>query len=342
MLLGAALIWGAAFVAQSVGMDHVGPFTFNGIRNLIGAAVLLPYIYLTGQGGAHAGVRGNRQRRHEEAAAQGQTAGAGSFAGNRAGQKPDAEMLREQRRRERKQLLLGGLVCGVFLCVAGNLQQYGLMYTTVGKAGFITAMYIVLVPLFGLLIGRRIGWPVWLGVFLAVIGLYLLCMTSRLRLGRGDAFVLLGALGFTFQILAVDYFAGKADGAKLACLEFLVCGILTCILMFVFEKPRLSEIYAARIPLLYAGVLSCGVAYTLQIMGQRLVSAPVAALVMSLESVISALSGWLILRQTLSVREAAGCIVLFAAILLAQLPMPQRREVCGERKEIGSEGSGNI
>ena len=289
-LMLAALIWGVSFVAQRVGMEYVEPFTFNGVRNLIGGIFLLvclPFLDRTRRAGQAGSVRASGK---EDTAAQ------------------------------RKLLLQGGLVCGFFVFIASNLQQIGIKYTSVGKAGFITAMYIVIVPVLGIFIGRRIGLRLWISVALAVIGLYLLSMTGSFSLSRGDLLVLLCALAFAFQIMAVDYYADRVDNIRLACMEFWVCGLLSMIPMALFEHPTLSGLWAARVPLLYAGVLSCGVAYTLQITGQKLLSPALASLIMSFESVISALAGWLILHQKLSARELCGCAVMFAAILLAQLP----------------------
>ena len=276
-LLIGALIWGVAFVAQRVGMDYVGPYTFNAVRCLLGSLVLIPVV----------------------------------FALNGRKEKTD--------RSDRSVLLQGGIACGVFLCIASNFQQVGLKYTSVGKAGFITALYIVIVPLFGIILGKAAGVRIWISVALAVAGMYLLCMTDALTLGKGDLLELICAFAFAFQILAVDHYSRLTGGPALACLEFLVCGLLTLIPMFLFERPSLQGIYAARVPILYAGVLSCGVAYTLQIIGQRNLKPAVASLIMSLESVISVIAGWLILGQRLTLREIIGSAVMFAAILLAQM-----------------------
>ena len=283
----ASLIWGVAFVAQRVGMDYVGPFTFNAVRNLIGALVLLPCIAFLDR------IRGK------------------SFT---------AERPLSGRKNEKRILLEGGIVTGSFLAVASNLQQVGIKYTTVGKAGFITAMYIVLVPLLGVFLKRRTSWKLWLSVVLAVIGLYLLSLAGgSVTLEKGDAFVLLCALAFAFQIMAVDKYAALTDGVRLACLEFAVCGLLTLFLMLIFEHPTPAAVWAARGPILYAGVLSSGVAYTFQILGQKGLNPTVASLIMSLESVISVLAGWIILGQTMSGREITGCVIMFAAIILAQI-----------------------
>ncbi|MCD8068182.1 MAG: DMT family transporter [Lachnospiraceae bacterium] len=280
LLLLTAAIWGVAFVAQSVGMDYVQPFTFNAVRNLIGAAVLVPVIFLL----------------------------------KKINQK-------EKPLNRGKNLLIGGVSCGVILFIASSLQQFGILYTTVGKAGFITAMYIVLVPVFGIFLHQKTGLRVWAAVAMAIAGLYLLCMTGdSLALNMGDALLLLCALAFSFHILVIDHFTPLVDGVKMSCIQFFTCGVISCFCMLLFETPQVSQILAAWMPILYAGVMSCGVAYTLQIVGQRGMNPTVASLILSLESVISLLAGWVILRQSLSGRELLGCGIMFAAIILVQLP----------------------
>ena len=288
LLLLTATIWGVAFVAQSVGMDYIGPFTFNVVRNVIGGLVLIPCIAVFHRTGA----------KEEDA---GKTPGS------------------------RKNLLLGGICCGVMLFVAGNLQQIGIQYTTVGKAGFITAMYIVLVPILSIFLGKKAGIKIWAAVALAVAGLYILCMTDgSFSLQKGDLFVLLSAFTFSAHILVIDYFAPLADGVKMSCIQFFVCALLSAVCMWLFEKPDMGAVLQAWVPVLYAGVFSCGVAYTLQIVGQRGMNPTVASLILSLESVISLIAGWVILGQALSVRELSGCVLMFAAIILAQLPERKR------------------
>ena len=279
LLFLAAFIWGTAFVAQSVGMDYIGPFTMNCVRSLIGALVLLPVALISGKREARKGVSAGRSK---------------------------------------KMLLLGGLACGVVLCLATNLQQIGIQHTTVGKAGFITAFYIVLVPVFGIFLKKRTNFVVWLSVALALLGLYLLCMDGDFTLSWGDLMCLLCAIVFSWHILLVDYLSPRVNGIKLSCLQFLVSGLISAVPMLLFEKPAVSSILQAYIPVLYTGVMSSGVAYTLQILGQRNVHPTLACLIMSLESVISVLAGWVILHQSLSLREIAGCIIMFAAIILVQ------------------------
>ena len=291
LLLLTATIWGVAFVSQSVGMDYVGPFTFNAARSLIGAAVLVPCIALL-----------------------------------KKIQKKDEGPEEVHKKEDKRTLLRGGICCGVILAVASSFQQFGLLYTTVGKAGFITAMYIILVPLLGIFAGKKVGLRIGVSVVIAVAGLYLLCMTESLRLEAGDILVLLCAVVFSFHIMVIDHFSPLVDGVKMSCIQFLTCGILCGICMFLFEAPKLSMILAAWKPVLYAGVMSCGVAYTLQIVGQKGMNPTVASLIMSLESVISVLAGFVLLHEVLSRRELFGCVLMFAAIILAQLPERKRAE----------------
>ena len=280
LLFLAAIIWGVAFVAQSVGMDYVGPFTFNCVRTLIGGLVLIPCIVFLNRG--------------------------------KVKKKTDFT--------EKKRLLLGGICCGVALTTGSTLQQFGIMYTTVGKAGFITAFYIIIVPILGLFLGKKCGLSVWISVVIALAGLYFLCITDGFSIGKGDIYVFLGAIAFSIHILVIDYFTQFNDGVKMSCIQFFVCGILCFVPMMLFEHPEISMILLAWKPILYAGVMSCGVAYTLQIVGQKNMNPTVASLILSLESVTSVIAGFLVLHQNLSYRELIGCGLMFVAIVLAQLP----------------------
>ena len=284
MLFLTAFIWGTAFVAQSVGMDYLGPFGFNGIRSLIGGVALLPCIYILGKINKNSNEKGDV-----------------------------------------KTLAAGGICCGLALFAASSMQQIGIQYTTAGKAGFITAFYIVLVPVFGIFLGKKTGWKIWLAVALALAGLYFLCITESFSVGRGDIYVFIGALLFTVHILVIDYFAPRTDGVKMSCIQFFVAGILSMFPMAAFETTTVEGIMRSWGSLLYAGVLSCGVAYTLQIIGQKNMNPTVASLILSLESCISVLAGWAILGEQLSVREGVGCILMFAAIVLAQIPEKQSK-----------------
>ncbi|MCC8138485.1 MAG: DMT family transporter [Clostridiales bacterium] len=281
-LLLTAVIWGVAFVAQSVGMDYVEPFTFSFTRCILGGLVLIPCIAL--------------MDRHKAKQEQ-----------NREGTDIRADAA-------------GGVCCGIALFVASNLQQIGIQYTTVGKAGFITALYIVLVPVIEIFLGKKSGIRTWISVLIAVAGLYLLCITEDFSIGTGDILILLCAAAFSIHILIIDYFSPKADGVRMSCIQFFVCGILSGIAMLIFETPSIAAVRQAWLPIGYAGILSCGVAYTLQIIGQKGTDPTIASLILSLESVVSVLSGWLILHQRLSRKELLGCALMFLAIILVQLP----------------------
>ena len=254
-----AVIWGTAFVAQSVGMDHIGPFTFNAIRSLVGGLALIPAILIFGR------MKSEERRREERA--------------------------------QRKTLLLGGVFCGLALGIASCLQQVGIQYTTVGKAGFNILVVI------------------------AILGLYLLCMSGSLQLQKGDFLVLLCAFCFSVHIMVIDYFTTKVDGVQMSCIQFFVAALFSGLCMLGIEGiPDPHAVAISWAPILYAGVLSSGVGYTLQIIGQKGLNPTVASLILSLESVISVLAGWLFLGQNMSAREVMGCVLMFGAIVLAQLP----------------------
>lgn len=292
LLFTAAFIWGIAFVAQSSAAEFIRPFTFNGIRCLIGGVTLLPLVFIL-------------QRKKHVTLPQGET----------------CDKNRLFSLSELKTGLIGGVCCGICLCLGSTLQQFGIEQTTVGKAGFITALYIVFVPIVSaLFLRKKIALPVIISVILGLVGLFLLCITEQLSIGKGDFYVLLCSFAFTAHILVIDYFSAKADGVFLSCIQFLTCGIISLPFILFMEKPEINQILAAGIPILYAGVLSCGVAYTLQIVGQKNMNPTIASLILSLESVVSVLAGWVLLGQTLSGREIAGCIVMFIAIIIAQLP----------------------
>ena len=284
LLLLTASIWGVAFVAQSVGMDYVGPFTFNCVRCLMGGVVLLPCIWFFDR----------KNKRKEQVPVI-----------------PGA----------RKTLIIGGICCGVALCLASNFQQFGIQYTTVGKAGFITACYIVIVPVLGLLLGEKCSPVVAGAVVLSLAGLYMLCMKGgELSVNKGDLLMLLCAFLFAVHIMIIDFFSPVVDGVKMSCIQFFVAAIVSGVGMLVMEQPDIHNILAAWLPILYAGALSSGVGYTLQIIGQKGMNPTIASLILSLESVISVLAGMVILDEQLSSREILGCVLMFIAIVLAQLP----------------------
>lgn len=287
LLLLTAAIWGVAFVAQSVGMDYVGPFTFNMIRSVIGGIVLIPCIFLL----------------------------------DKISPKEKKELSAKEQKKERKTLLTGGICCGILLAFATNFQQIGIQYTTVGRAGFITACYIIIVPLIGItFFKKKCRSTIWLAVILALVGLYLLCITEEFSIGYGDFLVLICSFLFSLHILVIDYFSPLVDGVKMSCIQFFVCGIVSGIPALFTETIVWTNVLQAWMPVLYAGVMSCGVAYTLQIVGQKNMNPTVASLILSLESCIAVLAGWIILGESLTSREVKGCILMFAAIVLAQMP----------------------
>lgn len=281
-----AFIWGMAFVSQSKGMDYMGPLTFNGTRAIIGSFVLLIYILIT------------------------------RYLGKEKAKSIDWKIT-----------LQAGLWCGVALTVASTLQQFGIKYTTVGKAGFITTLYIIFVPMAGILFKRRVAPIVWVSAVMAAVGMYLLCMTESLYLGTGDIMVFLCAVVFAAHIMIVDYYSPKTDGVIISCIQFAVCGVVCGLGALIWEQPTISQLSGGMGSLLYAGVLSCGVAYTLQIVGQKGVNPTVAALIMSLESVVATVAGWVAYKigvlstdQSLTVRQILGCVIVFVAVILVQLP----------------------
>lgn len=287
VLLFVALIWGVAFVAQDVGMDYVGPFTFNAARTLLGGIVLIPCIALLDR----------LDPARKEAAKKG----------------------------SKKQLLIGGVCCGLMLYLGSTFQQIGIMYTTVGKAGFITALYILFVPLMGLFVKKRPPILTWIAVAVAMVGLYLLCMNESFTFALGDILMLICAVAFAGHILVIDRFTALVDGVRLSCVQFFVCSLLSWISVLVSgETVSLESIGAAWLPIGYAGILSCSVAYTLQIVAQKNAKPEVASLLMSFESVFAVIAGWILLSQALSLKEVIGCALMFAAIVFAQLPQKKK------------------
>ena len=288
LLFTAAVVWGMAFVSQKAGMDSMGPLTFNGTRNLIGSAVLIPVILIL------------RSRVPKS----------------------------ERRPLPLRTTIIGGLACGIALTVASNLQQYGLNMTTVGKGGFITTLYIIITPVLGIFLHKKVPGMVWAAAGLAVAGMYLLCFTEdSFSISTGDLLVLGSSLVFSVHILVIDKFSPLTDGVVLSCIQFFVCGVISTVGAFIFEAPTWGQVIDGIVPVLYAGVLSCGVGYTLQIVGQKGVDPTAAALILSLESVVAAISGYIagatgLLKtdQTMTPRQIAGCAVVFAAVILVQLP----------------------
>ena len=301
LLLLTAAIWGVAFVAQSVGAEYIGAFTFNCIRFLLGGMVLFPLIVLLEK----------REYAH--------------MADHTKRFQPVTKIE-----------LKGGILCGIFIFAASNIQQIGIKYTSVGRAGFITALYVVLVPILGLFLKKKVAPLIWVCVSLALVGLYLLCMGNETGgPGFGDGLMIISAVIFAFHILAIDYFSPRGRGTVISCIQFLVGGGASLIVALIVEHPQLAGIRDAGVSLLYAGILSCGVAYTLQIVAQKGVNPAVASLILCLESVISVLAGWVILGETLSPRELAGCGLMFLAIVIAQVsPAIKRSPVRKKRAAL--------
>ena len=294
LLLLTAMIWGAAFVAQDVAADALEPFTFNGLRMVLAALTLVPVI----------AYRHGRQQRAAAADPSGET----------------PSLLPRDPARKRF-LLLGGLACGVMLALGSGFQQLGINAgVQAGKAGFITALYIVLVPLTGLFFGKRPQPLVWAAVALSAVGLYLLCMQGGFVLESGDILLLLCALSFTGHILVVDHVGAKVDGVKLSCIQFTVTAVLCLTIAAFTEHPTWEAVKTAAVPILYAGILSGGVGYTLQIVAQKDIDPTLASLIMCLESVFAVLFGWLLLGDQMTLREYMGCAIMMLGIVLAQLP----------------------
>lgn len=300
-----SFIWGISFVAQSEGGQAIGPYSFNCIRSFIGAIFLVIIISITDKFGLT--------------------------------KKPDTK--------EKKQtLLLGGVCCGIVLCIATNLQQMGIyLGTPSGKAGFLTACYILLVPILGIFLKKKCGLNVWISVLIALIGLYLLCINGAFYIQLSDLLVMICAFCFSIHIMVIDYFTPKVDGLRMSCIQFLTVGIITTIPMIFVDIRKSTDISAwlsgfesldAWIPLLYAGIFSCGIAYTLQIIGQKGVNPTIASLIMSLESVFSVIAGWIILKEKLSFKELMGCVLIFVAVILAQLPSKKTKTNNKNKKHI--------
>lgn len=288
MLLLTAFVWGLSFIAQSKGVEQLSPVAFNGIRSTLGGIVLLPVIYLLDK------------------------------AKKKNGKQPQ---------RVDKTLIVGGIVCGTFLCLASTLQSMGMVYTSPGKAGFITALYMVIVPIIGLFTGKKLRPAMIIAVLVAVCGMYLMCIDESLSINNGDILIFICAFLFSGHILVIDYFSPKVDGVKLACLQFFVCGILNLTYMFLFESLNTQAVMNAIPSIAYAGIMSCGVAYTLQIVGQKYTDPTSASILMSLESVFATLStvvlvalGWSLTGGQMNLKEILGCVLMFVAILIVQLP----------------------
>ena len=278
-----AIIWGAAFVFQKVAMDILEPFTFTAVRYILGGLLLIPVAWYFGKK-------------------------------NKSKVMPDNYST--------KTLLIGGIICGTILCFAGNFQQFGLITSSAGKTGFITTLYIVIVPVFGLILFRkRVRKLVWLGVALAVVGLYFLSIKAGgFTMERGDFLIFIGAFFWAAHILAVDQLVLKVDAVRLSCAQFIWAGILSSIFMFIMEEPRIMDIIACWAPVLFTSVFVVGIAFTFQILGQKTTDPTVTSIILSLESVFGVLAGMAFLQERMSGRELLGCVLMFIAVILTQLP----------------------
>lgn len=286
MLLLTAFIWGSSFVAQGIGMEEAEAFTFNGIRTLLGAVILLPVI-------AFSEIKRNKK----------------------------APVSKEEKKAENKKILKRGAILGVALCVAGNLQQFAFNWTSPGKIAFITAFYMLFVPVLGLFLKKKVALSTWLCIAAGCVGLYFLCICGKGLSGInfGDFLAFLCSIAFAVHILAVERLAGDVDSVKVSCVQFFVSGTITCILMLIFDNPSIAILKTAAVPLMYSGFLSCGVAYTLQIIGQKYTESTVASLLMCTESVFGVVCSAIILKEKMTVWETVGCVIMFIAIIVSQI-----------------------
>lgn len=280
-LIMTAVIWGTSFVSQKLGMNYVEPLTFGASRFLLGLVVLTPIILISDRL-----IKKNEQ---------------------------------QKKTYNNKDLIIGGVLCGTSLFLGSWFQQWGIVYTTAGKAGFITALYIVLVPILGLFFHKKVSKLVWLGVVISTIGLYLLCIKEGFSIQKGDAIELAGTIFWAAQILVVDAYVDKTDGLRLSFIQFLTAGILSAITALIFENPSFQTILACAGPILYSSVMSVGVAYTFQIIGQKSTDPTVAAIILSMESLFAVISGVIFLGETMTMKEVIGCVLMFTAVIIAQL-----------------------
>ncbi len=280
LLMLTAIIWGFAFVAQRAGMEHVGPFTFNGIRFLLGCVTLLPLLYFQGKTVNRKGLAGGKWSRDD---------------------------------------VTGGLLAGLVMFMAVSWQQFGIVHTTAGKAGFITGLYVILVPVVGIFIRQKTSANVWAGAVVAAIGLYFLSITENFTIAMGDSLVLISALFFTFHILIIGKFSARANIIRLSVLQFFVCAVLSLVAAFATETIEISGVFDATVPILYGGIFSVGIAYTLQVAGQKHAHPSAASIILSLESLFAVIGGWLILNEQMSVRNLIGCALMLTGMILAQI-----------------------
>ena len=303
-------IWGFAFIAQKSAMDYIGVFTMNGLRSLLGAVFLVPVIVISDL------IKGK---------------------------KPSVLGVKDPK--DKKFLLVGGLLCGVFMTLASTLQQYGVKETTVTKAGFLSALYIIIVPVITVFFGKKIGWNGWAGVAIGILGMFLLCFNlgelKDLSINKGDLIIIVCSFFFSIHILVIDKYSPATDAIRLSCIQFIVCGVTCTILAFIFENPQWENVKAAGFAIFFAGVVSCGIGYTLQMVGQKFVPAHIAPLLMGLECVFSLIADWIFYQKLMTAQEYIGCLLIFIAIILAQLDfsafVKKPAEAAGLTEAVGAE-----
>ncbi len=307
LLLFTAVIWGTAFMFQRTGMEDIQPLTFNAARMALAAVFIGTLAFL---------LRGKFPAGPKE-------------SGTNISGEPQDTHSSKQSRNSLLQTIRGGVVCGCFLSFASIFQQMGLVYTTAGKAGFITAMYMLIVPIISFLVFKKKNtWLVWVSVFLGIVGMYLLCMTESFSLSKGDALVLICAFLFSGHILSCDHYARRGNPLAISAVQFTVATIISAIGAMIWETPTLHQLWVAALPILYCGLVSGGIGYTLQMIAQKMTDPTTASLIMSLESVFAALSGAIFIHETMQAKEIAGCIVMFLAIILVQLPIGRHSDQC--------------
>ena len=281
ILLLAAVIWGFAFVAQRIGMDYVGPFTYNGVRFALGTLVVLPFLFR-----------------------------------NASKSEP---LLKISHPADRRNIVIGSLITGFLLFAGVSLQQLGLQETTAGKAGFITGLYVVFVPIVGLLFGQRSHITMWMGAVLSVAGLYLLSMTGEFSIAHGDKLVLYCAIVFTFHVLFIAWLSPLMDSFLLAVIQFTICSLLNLLVAFSIDTVNIATIMQAWIPIAYGGVLSVGMAYTLQVVAQKTAHPTHASIILSLEAVFAVAGGWIFLHEQFTQRMLLGCVLMLAGMMVVQV-----------------------
>lgn len=292
LLLLTALIWGTAFVFQRVGMESIEPITFNAARMALATIATGLVAFLT----------------------------------QRKGQNSSENRTAVEQKQYKRNTIIGGICCGCFLSLGSILQQMGLVYTTAGKAGFITAMYMLLVPIIGFVFFKKKNtWLVWLSVLLGVVGMYFLCISGELRLSYGDALVCICAVFFSCHILCCDYFAGRGNPIWISAIQFATVTVISFVAAMIAEEPSVEKLVSATIPIIYCGIVSGGIGYTLQIVAQKYTDPTIASLLMSMESVFAVIAGAILLHEHMSIRELSGCVIMFAAIVLIQIPLPKGR-----------------